>query len=214
MSNVRNPELSSQPIDLPWSWEPQKRLRQKLDFIRDVQTGEHYDDEEDRTPLQELCDEATHKYFIPQHAADMLGSTVLGLEMGEIGEHRQLLVTTRTEEDFADMIKRFEQELLGVEPASSNDGLHWWESAAGFGGGRYPIETVGKTIGISGEHLNHLLQHTSQEYVVIRSGNFLFDVRPSNVDDQVSVTEVYELTELGSAILEATLSSYVKGLEA
>lgn len=199
---------------LPHPWQPDKRLSENLEFSDIVMQDARFE-HDGRQSLLNFCNNAIYKYIIPGHAVDMLNATMLGLPKGEIGNYRNMLQTVQTEGDETKMMQRFEAGLLKLAPHSSSDGLYYYASAADFANAQYPVDAVAKTIGVKPEVILSELQddEAAIRHIMIRSGNFLFSVYKNNLHtDLVTVPDIYELTELGSAVLETSLQAYAEGM--
>ena len=185
--------------ELPLTWKPDDRLSDNLDFSDIVMRDERYDNG-GRQSLLDFCENAMHRYIIPDHVATMLDATLLGLPKGEIGTFRNLLQTVQSEEHEDQMLHRFESKHLRLQPVESTTGLRYYASPTGFAGGNYPIDAIAKTVGVQAEAITSDLQDDQQAIrrLMIRSGMFLFTViKNRHSKDLVTVPEVYELTEIG-----------------
>jgi hypothetical protein len=200
----------------PWNWDPSRRLNQNLELFEDVARDERFEWETQRPSVLAFCAKAMHQYVIPHEAANVIDTYIFGLPGGEIGDQRSLLEVAQNEENHIAVMQRFEQELLGLEPTSSSNGLRWWESAAGFASGIYPTEAVSKTVSISPEELYEYIGDDPLKYkpIMLRSGDFLFNVIGHHDKNKVHTSDVFQLTKMGSAVLEVALSAYARGLEA
>jgi hypothetical protein len=202
-------------LKLPWSWMPSVRKQQSFDFYDEVSSDSNYD-YANKDTLNSFCLNAEHVYVMPSYVGDMLAGTLLGFPKGEIGSARDKLLTANTPEEHTALLIRFEQEFLGLEPTKATNGLRYYDTSAGFASGEYPTEAVSKTVFMQPHELLNSIDEdkyiVGQSYILVRSGNYVFDVRRSHSPDHVVVTEIYELTELGSAVLELTLRAYDKGL--
>lgn len=109
-----------------------------------------------------------------------------------------------------DVQREFEREVLGLEPLPNGDGLHYWESSAGFTGGTYPIKPFADFVGIDTQDLSDILhdEHAVRfGHVILRSGDFIVPVKhPSHGDTSlVSANRAIKLSEKGNALVDLAL---------
>ena len=201
------------PFKLPWSWNP---------WIRNVQKEEYYEcqlrkiapDPVSQQELEQSIDRQYHKYIIPRHAAAMLISTMLGLAKGEAGNLRQELLTDCSAQGFDLVVEDFELSTLKIESAPSLGTSYRSGENERYLGGHYSAEIIARTVGVNPNDLTDMLgdPSTDQNYLMLRDGSYIFEVRSSVIPNKIAISELMKLSEFGSAMLENSLASYARGL--
>lgn len=125
------------------------------------------------------------------------------------------MFTSRNEDEYYAMMKRFEQDHLGLPPNDSQDGLRWRESNAGFSIGQYPTDVIAFLVGMTSPQLLGYIAENKAPigWVTIKSDDFLIPVKDNHLSEEVVMIDgVSELTPTGNEFLNEILNVYEKGL--
>ncbi len=165
-----------------------------------------------RQPLNEYLSWLEGRYVLPGNVAGIVRDSIrFDSPLASI------LFTTQSETDYSSMMKRFEQDYLGLPPTDSNDGLRWRESNAGFSSGQYPTETIASLVNMDSVQLLEYIKANKAPvgWVAIKSDDFLIPVTDNYLSEEVvTIDGVQELTSTGNEFLKEILSVYEKGLRA
>jgi len=192
----------------PLTWRPLERRHLVNEAFRGI-LGKS-DDADYRPFSREYSEWVNSRYLLP-------GNVTAAVErVFDESSVKDRYCTHHGEAEYTEMLKRFEQEYLGLEPTQSTDGLRWWYSPASGGGhGNYPTDVIANLLEMDSKTLLDEIQRNKdgRGYVMIRSGNYLIPVTDTNLtDEQVVIGDVLELTPEGVDTLNLVLMSYELGL--
>lgn len=206
------PELEN--IELPqppMPWEPSKRWEQLMSYPDGAFWkiwNEHDDELTERFELSEYIDWLNEQYIMPGHVVSVVQAMLV--------EDSYDANFWRVRESESALMQRVEQDVLGLEPTETSDGLRWYESSAGFANGEYPTAVVAKLMGMEpGAFYEYLENNTSPAgWVVMKSGNYLIPVMPRRHSngEKVIISGAQELTPDGNKLVNSILYAYEKGL--
>lgn len=207
------PELEQ--IELPQppvSWEPSKRSAMTNSLSSDFWRiyNENQDKLTERFELLEYFDWLKQQYIMPGHVVNVVRAVLT--------EDHPDSNFWRVRDSEQDVMQRVEQDVLGLEPTESSDGLRWYASSAGFANGRYPTAVVANVMNMDpAEFRNYIRENIHPSgWVIIKTGNYLVPVTINEYtdDDIVIISGAQELTPEGNKLIDTTLYAYEKGLNA
>lgn len=207
------PELEQ--IELPqppMPWEPSKRTAMmnsiNSDFWRIYKENE--DKLTERFELLEYFDWLKQQYIMPGHVVSVVRAVLL-----EDHPDNNFWHVRDSEQN---VMQRVEQDVLGLEPTESSDGLRWYASSAGFANGRYPTAVVANLMNMEPQAFRDYVMENMHPtgWVIIKSGKYLIPVTINKHvdDDRVIISGAQELTPDGQKLVDSALYAYEKGLNA
>jgi len=197
MNTLPIPEGSINHPSLPLPWRPSERS--------EITTTFFMDNAKTMPDVREYTKKLQDRYVITDIGVFAVEASVGYTSIGSKVFGR----TERTERDPYEVQAEFEQDVLGLQPANSSDGLRFYVSRAGFSGGTYPIEPFADLVGSSVEDLRTILkdgQGTKFGHVILKSANFLVPVKIDRHNTSfVHADMVTELSDQGNALVDTAL---------
>lgn len=196
------PEGIESNLALPLPWQPVERRHLQRDFLMaNVATVA------DREALRNYQLAINKRYIITGIGIRSVEEDVTHTSKRANLFGPQLRKLTRR----AKVLRRFDQDVVGLEPDTSDDKAArapWEGSADDFTGSVYDTKAIAELVGTDAARLNEVLSDerlTRHGYVILRAANYLAPVACYN-EDNVLIGDVTELTRLGEAITEVSLS--------
>lgn len=166
-------------------------------------------DDTTRPALNEYLHSIKRRYFIPGRVGLAIRATARTDNILS-----EVIVATRTEDEYTEMLRQFEQTFLGLPPGESTDGVRWWAGNAGGSGGVYPAESIADLFDFSvPDLLDYIKDNKSPgEFVIARADKYLIPMTDNNNNNEtVMLDGIEELTPQGEEFVEAILMAYEQG---
>ncbi|MFZ1683908.1 MAG: hypothetical protein WAU88_07210 [Candidatus Zixiibacteriota bacterium] len=178
----------------PVSWRPSDRFAVHDTWF--LATAEQFSNGEVFKEAKLYADWLTNHYIIPP---EVQRPTVLRLVKTSVE-----FLSEEHCDDKSSTVRKLE-DAIGLTGNSP-----YWESNAGGASGTYPADQVAHLLGTSGESLYSQLQCIPDDYWVIRAGQLIVPilVKGRINDEKLTVSNPYELSDLGIKSLEMLLRTY------
>lgn len=196
ISRLELPDDAVDPPSLPLPWRPSERLEITHRFFKDNLHLEL---------VRNYIDAIQNRYVITDIGVPAVTAAIGYTSIGaDVFYGRE-----RTDRSDAEVQTEFERDVLGLEPLPTRYGLRHHESAAGFGGGTYPIRPFADLVCMSPESLNATLnnKHFARfGRVILRNQNLIVPVKSSKENPEIVYADrATELSEEGIALLDTAL---------
>lgn len=196
MMSTSEEMMKNHHVELPLPWQPAVRRKIHDDIFWPLLKNKQTED--DAMEFFDGYSKVRERYIVS------------GLGVHALNAVREFIEETETPKN--DVLHHFENEMLGLPLTDSVDGLRYFESAAGFAGGTYPAQPVAELVYADTEQLTGIVRDPIASRfggVILRANNYLVMTHKAH-GDNVTVSDVVEMTKKGEGLVDAALEIAAK----